>query len=101
MKRKRAPLPHADTPKRGLNDTVELLTNPLRASEEDPDLSAVSAALKTKLGLADLKKLRPTLSLGMQLVTWDIKCCQDIRSSPRVMTVPLCNVCHASDETAS
>ena len=94
VKGKRAPLPHTNTPKWGPNDTVELLIRALRACEEHSDLSAVSRALKTKLGLAYLKKLRPALSPGMQLVTRDIKCCWDIRGSPRVMTVPLSNVRH-------
>ena len=35
------------TPKKGLDETVELLTRVLGASEEDPALSALSVALKT------------------------------------------------------
>ena len=44
----------APTP--GLDETVELLTRVLGVSEEDPDLTALSAALKSKLGLCHVKK---------------------------------------------
>ena len=40
---------------------------------EDPDLNALSAAVKTKLGLYDLKKPPPTMSPGVQLLTRDLK----------------------------
>ena len=43
-------------PNLGLDETMELLSRVLGAGDEDPDLSALSAALKTKLGLSDLKK---------------------------------------------
>ena len=65
---------------------------------EDPDLSALSAALTTKLGLYDLKKPPPTMSPGVQPLTRDAKSGRGIRSSPmdtcpspfppRLMTVP-------------
>ena len=51
--------PHEVAPKLGLDETIELLTRVLGASEEDQDLSALFAALKTKLGLSDLKKPPP------------------------------------------
>ena len=38
-------------PKLGLDETMEL-----GAGDEDPDLSALSEALKAKLGLSELKK---------------------------------------------
>ena len=37
-------------PKLGLDETMELLSRVLGAGDEDPDLSALSAALKAKLG---------------------------------------------------
>ena len=58
----RALCPREDTLKFVLNETVELLTKVLGTSEEDPNLSALSAPLKAKLGLADLKKPLPTTS---------------------------------------
>ena len=74
----------------------------LGAGDEDPDLSALSAALKTKLGLSDLKKPSPTMSCCVDLLTWDVKSCRGIRSSRmdtcpspfhnRVRTVPVCSV---------
>ena len=39
--------------------TMELLSRVLGAADEDPDLSAPSAALKAKLGLSNLKKPPP------------------------------------------
>ena len=89
-------------PKLGLDETMELLSWVLGAGDEDPDLSALSAALKTKLGLSDLKKPPPTMSPGVELLTLDVKSCGGIRSSPmdtcpspfhpRVRTVPVCIV---------
>ena len=74
--------PHEVAPKLGHDKTVELLKRVLGASEHDLDLSALSAALKTKLGLSDLKKPSPTMSLGVALLTRDVKSCRGIRSSP-------------------
>ena len=89
-------------PKLGLDETIELLSRVLGAGDEDPDVSALSAALKTKLGLSDLKKPPPTMSPGVELLTRDVKSCRGIRSSPmdtrpspfhpRVRTVPVCSV---------
>ena len=94
--------PRMAAPKLGLDETMELLSRILRAGDEDPDLSALSAALKTKLGLSDLKKPPPTMSPGVELLTRDVKSCRGIRSSPmdtcpspfhpRVRTVPVCSV---------
>ena len=99
--------PHEVAPKLGLDETVELLTRVLGASEEDPDLSALSAALKNKLELSDLKKPPSTMSPGVELLTRDVKSCRGIRSSPmdtcpspfhlRVRTVPVCNVGDTSE----
>ena len=89
-------------PKLGLDETMELLSWVLSAGDEDPDLSALSAALRTKLVLSDLKKLPPTLSPGVELLTRDVNSCRHIRSSPmdtcpspflpRVRAVPVCSV---------
>ena len=48
--------------KLGLDETIELLSRVLGAGDEDPDLSALSAAVKVKLVLSDLKKPPPTMS---------------------------------------
>ena len=89
-------------PKFGLDETMKLLSRVLGAGDEDPDLSALSAALKTKLGLSDWKKAPPTVSPGVERWTRDVTSCRGIRSSamdtwpshfnPRVRTVPVCNV---------
>ena len=94
--------PRMTAPKLGLNETMELLSLVLDAGEEDPDLSALSAALKAKLGLSDLKKPPPTMSPGVELYTREVKSCRGMRSSPmdtypspfhpRVRTVPVCSV---------
>ena len=94
--------PRMAAPKLGLNDTMELLSRVPGAGDEDPDLSALSAALKTKLVLSDLKKPPPTMTPGVELLTRDVKSCRGIRSSPmytcpspfhpRVRTVPVCSV---------
>ena len=86
----------------GLDETVELLTRIPGGHEEDPDLSALFTALKTKLGLCDLKKPSSTMSLRVALLTRDLKSCRGIHSSPmelcrshfhpRVRSVRVCNV---------
>ena len=90
------------TPKLSLDETMELLSWVLGAGDEDPDLSALSGALKTRLGLSDLKKAPPTMAPGVELLTRDVKSCRGIRSSsmdtcpapfhPRVRIVPVCSV---------
>ena len=87
--------------KLGLHQIMDLLSRVLGAGDEDSDLSALSPALKTKLELSDLKKPPPTMSPGVELLTRDVKSCQDIRTSPMdtrpspfhppVRTVPVCN----------
>ena len=94
--------PRMAAPKLGLNETMELLSRVLCARDEDPDLSALSAVLKTKLGLSDLKKPPPTMSPSVELLTRDVKSCRGIRNSamdtspspfhPRVRTVSVCSV---------
>ena len=94
--------PRMVAPKLGLDETMELLSQVLGAGDADPDLSALSAALKTKLGLSDLKNPPPTMSPGVELLTRDVKRCRGIRSSSmdtcprpfhtRVRTVPVCSV---------
>ena len=94
--------PRVAAPKLGLDETMELLSRLLGAGDEGPDLSALSAALKTKLGLSNLKKHPPTMSPGVELLTRDVKSCRGIRSSPMdispspsqpcVRLVPVCNV---------
>ena len=94
--------PRMAAPKLGLDETMDLLSPVLGAGDEAPDVSALSAALKTKLGLSDLQKAPATMSPGVQLLTRDVKTCRGIRSSqmdtcpslfhPRVRTVPVCRV---------
>ena len=89
-------------PKLVLDETMELLSRVLGAGDEDQDLSALSAPVKTKLGLSGLKKPQPTMSPGVELLTRDVKSCRGIRSPamntcpspfyPRVRTVPVYNV---------
>ena len=79
---------------------MELLSRVLGAGDEDPDLSALSAALKGKLGLSELKKPPSTMSSGVELLTRGVESCRGIRSTPldtcpspfhpRVRTVPVC-----------
>ena len=86
---------------------MELLTRVPGANEEDPGLSAFSAALKTERGLSDLKKPPPTMSPGVELLTRDVKTCRGIDGSPmdtcpspvhpRVRTLPVCNVGDSSE----
>ena len=94
--------PRMAAPKLGLDGTMDLLSRVLGAGDEDANLSALSATLKRKLGLSDLKKPLPTMSLGVELLTRDVKSCRGIRGSPvdpcpspfhpRVRTVPVCSV---------
>ena len=89
-------------PKLGLDETMELLSRVLGAGDEDPDLSALSAALKAKLGLCELKKPPSTMSPGVVLLTRGVKSCRGIRSTPldtcpspfhpRVRTVAVCTI---------
>ena len=95
-------LPCMASPKLGRDETMEFLSRVLGAGDEDSDLSALSAALKTKLGLSDLKMPPPTMSSDVELLTRDLKSCGGIRSSPmdtcpspfppRVRIVPVCSV---------
>ena len=81
---------------------MELLSRVLGAGDEDPHLSALSAALKTILELSDSKKPSATVSSGVELLTRDVKSCRGIRSPPidtcpscyhpSVRTLPVCNV---------
>ena len=68
--------------KLGLDDTMDLLSRVLGAGDEDPDLIALPAALKTKSGLSDLEKPPATMSPGVELLTRDVKSCNGIHSSP-------------------
>ena len=62
--------------------TFELLTKVFWASDEKIDLTALCAALKTKLGLADSKKLPASMSCCVQLLTTNGKSCRGIHSIP-------------------
>ena len=83
----------------GLGETMELYFWVLGAGDENPDLSAMSAALKTKLWLSNLEKPPPTVSPGVEPLTREVKSCEGLRSSPmdncpspshpRVRTVPV------------
>ena len=64
--------PRMAAPKLGLDVTMELLSRVLGAGDEDLDLSALSAALKAKLELSDMKKLPPTMSPGVELFRRDM-----------------------------
>ena len=89
-------------PRMAAPKTMDLLSRVLGAGDEDPDLSALAEALKTKLALSYLKKPPPTMSAGGERFTRDVKSCRRIRSSPmdacpspfqpRVRTVPVCTV---------
>ena len=89
-------------PKLRLDETMELPSRVLGAGDEDPDFSALSAALKAKLGLSELKKPPSTMSPGVELLTWGVKSRRGIRSTPldtcpspfdpRVRTVPVCTI---------
>ena len=89
-------------PRLGLGETMELLSQVLGAGDEGPDLSALSAALKAKLGLSELKKPPSTMSPAVELLTQGVKSCNWIRSTPlntcpspfhpRVRTVPVCTI---------
>ena len=91
-----------EAPKLGVDETMDLLSRALGAGDEDSDQGALSAALKTKLRLFDVKKPPSTMSPGVELLTTDVKSCRGIRSSPmdtcpgpfhpRVRTVPVCSV---------
>ena len=91
--------PRSAAPTLGLNETMRLLYRVLGAVDGNADLSALSAALRTKLGLSDLKKHPPTMSPGVDHLTRDVKSCGRIRSSPldtcanpfhpRVRTLPV------------
>ena len=82
---------------------MEVLSRVLGAGKEDPDLSALSAALKAILGFGNLKKPPPykgCMAPGVELLTRDVKTCRGIRSSRmdtcpspfhrRVRTLPVC-----------
>ena len=94
--------PRMAAPKLGVDEAMELLSQVLGASDADPDLSALLAALKTNFGLSDLKKPPPTMSPSVELLTRDVKSYRGICSSPmdtcprpfhpRVRTVPVCSV---------
>ena len=86
---------------------MELLSRVLGAGEEDPDLISLSVALKAKLGPSDSKKPPPSMSVGLELLTRDVKSCKGIGSStmemcpvsfhPCLRTLPVCNVGHTSE----
>ena len=69
-------------PKLGLDETMELLSRVLGAGDEDPDLSALSAALRARLGLSELEKPPSTMSPGVELLTRGVKSCRGMRSTP-------------------
>ena len=89
-------------PKLGLDETMEPLFRVLGAGDEDPDLSALVAALKAELGLSELRKPPSTMSPGVELLTRGVKSCRGIRSTPLdtcpspfhpcVRTVPVCTI---------
>ena len=87
-------------PKLGLDETMELPSRVLGAGDEDHDLGALTAALKTKLGLSNLKKPPPTVSPGVEPLTRDVKSCGGIRSAPSdTCPSPFQPVCNVGDTT--
>ena len=94
--------PRMAAPELGLNETMELLCRGLGAGNEDPDLSALSAALRANLGLSDLKQPFPTISPGVEPLTSDVKSCRGVLRCPMdtcpsplhppVRPVPFCSV---------
>ena len=74
--------PRMAAPKLGVDETMGLLSRVLGAGHEDPDLSALSAALKVRLGLSELKKPPAAVFAGVKLLTRDSKSCRGTRSSP-------------------
>ena len=52
--------PRNAAPEVGLDETMDMLSRVLGAGDEDPNLNALSASLKTKLELRDLKNPPPT-----------------------------------------
>ena len=89
--------PHMAAPKLGLNETMEFLSRFLGAGDEDRDLSALSAALKSKLGLTELKEPPASMSPGVELLTQDVKSYREIRSIPHgQLSKPLPSSCKDS-----
>ena len=68
--------PRMAAPKLALDETMELL------SRVDLYLSAPSVTLKAKLRLSNLKKPPPTMSLGVEMLTMDVKSCRGIHGCP-------------------
>ena len=66
-------LPRMSAPNLHRDETMDLLSRVLGAGDEDPDLSALSAALKTKLGLSNLESPPSTISPAAELLTRDVK----------------------------
>ena len=73
--------PRMPAPKLGLDDTMELLTRVLGTGGEDPDVSALSAELKTKLGLSDLKRPPPTMFPDVELRNQG---CEELQRHPQL-----------------
>ena len=93
-------------PKLGFNETIELLSRVLGVGDEDLDLSALSAALKGKLGLSDFKRPPLAMSPGAEPLTRDVKSGTGIRSShmdtcpsPSHLCVRTVAVCSVGDTT--
>ena len=61
---------------------VEVPAKVFGANDEDPDLSALSTARKTNLGLAHLNKLPATMSRGADPLTTDVKSRRGIHTTP-------------------
>ena len=97
-----------EVPRISLDKTVKVLAKVLGAGDDDPDLTALWAALKATLGLSNLKKPPVTLSPGVETLARNVKICRGIRSKPRdscpspfhprVRTIPACSVAETSIE---
>ena len=73
--------PQMAAPKLGPDESLELLSRVFGAGDEDRDWSALSAALKTKLGLSDPKKPAPTMSRGVELLDQG---CEELKGHPQL-----------------
>ena len=90
-----------------MDKTVELLTKILSGSE-DPEVTALSEAIKARHGITMPLEKPVTLSPGVETLVRDVKTCRGIRSThiascpspfhPRVRTIPACFVTETPTE---
>ena len=66
----------------GLDETVQLQTKVLGAGDEEADLSVLSAASKTKLGMVNLNRPLAIISPCVEVLTRDVKSYGGIHRAP-------------------